>query len=669
MISLSPLHSIRGRLLVLAIGVEVLMLTILVSNSLRLLSSAMTDQARSQAEQYHPVLKAALTAPLAQRDYATVQAIISESRSAGGVDYIVVVDQSGKWAGSSGLEPGQQLPQPSKELSLFLPNKEQRYDVAVPISIHNQPLGTLHFGLNLSKISSARRVLVTQGASIAVVEILLSSLIMLLIGYWLTRHLSSLTRVSQQVAAGNLSPPLMPEGNDDVGQLGIAFNTMSRAISERVRELTTARVIAEANARAVYQSEERLKLALSGADLGLWSWDLASNRISYNQEWPSVLGYKTDDLDTSIDAWEALIHPDDIPMVQEILHRHIAGDTPMYETEHRCRSKSGEWRWILDRGRVVEWGSDGSPARLAGTHLDITGRKDAEDKLKGLNEELEERVRSEVQKNREKDAFMLHQDKMASIGQLAAGVAHEINNPIAFIASNLSTLHDYMETLNRFYLLFHALLEKNSSGEEQRMLMEATRDQDIMFILKDIAPLITESTEGAERVKRIVLDLKDFARVDENCYKPTDLNHCIQSTVNIVRNEIKYVADVNFQLEDLPLINCSANQINQVLANLLLNAAHSIDKHGTITVATRHEDDQVILEVTDTGCGMTEEVRKRIFEPFYTTKEVGKGTGLGLTISYDIVKKHGGEIAVESTPGAGTTFTVRLPVNEFVGPL
>jgi signal transduction histidine kinase/DNA-binding NarL/FixJ family response regulator len=242
----SPWNTVRGRLLILAIGIEMLMLTVLVFNSLRLLHDAMTNQARSHAAQYHPVLKAALTAPLAQHDYATVQAVINESQTAGEVLYIVVVDPTGKWAGSSGWPANRPLPEPSKDIPLFKSEKDPRYDVVVPISMYNQPLGTLHFGLNLSQIVSARRTLLVQGVSIAAVLLVFSSLILLLIGYWLTRHLTTLTQASLQVASGNLTPPPVPEGQDDVGQLGVAFNTMSRVIAERVNELTTAKAAAEA---------------------------------------------------------------------------------------------------------------------------------------------------------------------------------------------------------------------------------------------------------------------------------------------------------------------------------------------------------------------------------------------------------------------------------------
>jgi two-component system NtrC family sensor kinase len=175
--------------------------------------------------------------------------------------------------------------------------------------------------------------------------------------------------------------------------------------------------------------------------------------------------------------------------------------------------------------------------------------------------------------------------------------------------------------------------------------------------------LIDESSEGADRVKRIVHDLKDFARMEDGNFELVDLNDCVRSTINIVRNEIKYVADLDLKLGEIPPVNCSRHQISQVIINLLVNAAHSIRNHGSIIVSTYRENGHVVLKVSDTGHGMPEEVRKRVFDPFFTTKEVGEGTGLGLSISYSIVKKHGGEITVESCEGEGSVFTVKLPLN------
>jgi two-component system, sensor histidine kinase and response regulator len=241
----SPRHTIRGRLVLLAIGVELLMLVIMVANSMRLLHGAMAEQSRWQSEEMIPVLIAALTAPLAQRDYATVQAVINESRSAGGVEYITVVDRNGNRVASIGWPKDRPLPAANKSYSLLDVSASPRLDVAASITQMGQHLGSLHFGLSLSRIVSARRSLLAQGFGIAALELLLSSIILIVIGYWLTRHLTSLTRASLDVAAGNLAPTAVYEGKDDIGRLGIAFNTMSKVITERVRELTQAKEEAE----------------------------------------------------------------------------------------------------------------------------------------------------------------------------------------------------------------------------------------------------------------------------------------------------------------------------------------------------------------------------------------------------------------------------------------
>ena len=282
--------------------------------------------------------------------------------------------------------------------------------------------------------------------------------------------------------------------------------------------------------------------------------------------------------------------------------------------------------------------------------------------LVALNEELEHRVQDEVRKNREKDSIMLHQDKLASIGQLAAGVAHEINNPMSFILSNLSTLRKYAVMIQQYVFAMEETLIDGCAEKQRAKIEEMCQHLDMHYILEDLPNLISECLEGGERIKQIVLDLKDFARSDEDRMIATDLNHCVQSTVNIVRNEIMHVAKLDLQLGSIPTVVCNPQQINQVIANLLVNAAHAIEGHGRITVCTVHELDHVLVTVADTGHGIPAEIINRIFDPFFTTKDIGKGTGLGLSISYGIIKAHGGDITLKSEPGEGTTFMIRLPV-------
>jgi two-component system NtrC family sensor kinase len=270
-----------------------------------------------------------------------------------------------------------------------------------------------------------------------------------------------------------------------------------------------------------------------------------------------------------------------------------------------------------------------------------------------------------------KDAQLqiFQQEKMASIGQLAAGVAHEINNPMGFISSNLSTLNKYIDRLAEFIAAGDdRLFLASYGGQEAEKLNKVRKQLKIDYIMDDARQLIAESQDGAGRVRRIVQDLKSFSRVDQAESAFINLNEAIETTINIAWNEIKYVATINKEFGDIPHVKCYPQQLNQVFLNLLLNAAHALgENQGVITVRTWSEKEDVFVSVSDSGCGITDEIRQKIFEPFFTTKEVGKGTGLGLSISYDIIRKHGGEITFESEVGKRTTFIVRLPLDAAAG--
>jgi len=293
-------------------------------------------------------------------------------------------------------------------------------------------------------------------------------------------------------------------------------------------------------------------------------------------------------------------------------------------------------------------------------------------KLKQITQELE-RKNKEIEKNRrnlekayselkETQAKILHQEKLASIGQLAAGIAHEINNPIGFISSNLSTLNKYVERLTDFIHYQSDVIEKFKEKEIVEKLKERRKTLKLDYITGDIKDLIKESIEGANRVKRIVQDLKSFSRVDEAEYKHADINECIESTINIVWNELKYKATLRKEYGNISCIKCYHQQLNQVFMNLLVNAVHAIEKQGEIFIKTWQDDNSIFISIKDTGHGIPKKNLNRIFEPFFTTKDVGKGTGLGLSITYDIIKKHNGEISVQSEVGKGTEFIISLPI-------
>ncbi|MDY6951781.1 MAG: response regulator [Thermodesulfobacteriota bacterium] len=272
-------------------------------------------------------------------------------------------------------------------------------------------------------------------------------------------------------------------------------------------------------------------------------------------------------------------------------------------------------------------------------------------------------------------AQLLHSEKMASVGQLAAGVAHEINNPTGFVSSNLRTLADYQKDivgLMEQYQKLVTMLDDEATkkgvspgiGEQRKRIEGLEKEIDVQFIVDDVMDLIEDCQEGTARIKKIVLALKDFAHPGEDKVQTADINKGLESTLNVVWNELKYKAKVSKEYGEIPPVKCYPHQLNQVFMNLLVNAAQAMDKQGEIKISTRPHNGHVEISIADNGKGIAEENLSRIFDPFFTTKDVGKGTGLGLNMAYNIIKKHEGTIDVESTVGKGTRFTVRIPVGE-----
>lgn len=347
----------------------------------------------------------------------------------------------------------------------------------------------------------------------------------------------------------------------------------------------------------------------------------------------------------------------------ELINRSIRGINPMqprdlhermdreclnrnqpcrYETR-LANAQGAEFDVIITKAPFLA--DRGKSGGIVGTFTDITERKQGEIMLQQMQGQI------------------VQQEKMASIGQLAAGVAHEINNPMGFITSNLTSLGKYTDRLDEYIAVLQRSLGSCPSHPDTQEIDRIRQKLKVDYIIRDVRELVNESLDGANRVRRIVQDLKSFSRVDQAECCRTNLNDALETTINIAWNELKYIATLERDFGDIPDIFCYPQQLNQVFLNLLVNAAQAMEKQGNITVRTWRDKDAVCISVADSGKGMPAEVRERVFEPFFTTKETGKGTGLGLSISADIVRKHGGEIMVESALGSGTTFTVRLPVN------
>ncbi len=272
-----------------------------------------------------------------------------------------------------------------------------------------------------------------------------------------------------------------------------------------------------------------------------------------------------------------------------------------------------------------------------------------------------------LSKLKQTQAQMIHSEKMASIGQLAAGVAHEINNPIGFIKSNIHTLKEYCKDIKSLLSHYKELESARNTDSQVQDILAKIRgykaEIDYDFVYGELDGVIDESRDGVERVARIVRDLKDFAHTDSGIVEYADINQGIESTLNIVWNQLKYTATVNKDLGEIPPVKCDLEKLNQAFMNLLINAGQAVDRDGIIDIRTRCNRNLVEIMIRDNGCGIPPDIIPKIYDPFFTTKDVGSGTGLGLNLVYNIVKGHNGNIEVESDVGRGSTFTICLDID------
>ena len=425
---------------------------------------------------------------------------------------------------------------------------------------------------------------------------------------------------------------------------------------------------------ALRESEYRFKELADILPALIWLGNAQGERVFVNKQYSLLTGLSVTDC-IKEDGMKGM-HPDDVSVFKSVYDK-VSSTLEPANTEYRLILEDGSICWILETV-LPRIRKNGQVSGFMGCGIDITKQKQIEksleetveqhtvelkktnkvlqqekQELKGLNEQL-----------KEAQGHLVQSEKMASIGQLAAGVAHEINNPLGYIYSNLNTLKGYLTDLEQVAKLAEkmtaALPEDNELAVEFKQLH---KELDLDFLQEDLQDLVKESIEGATRAKKIVQDLRDFSRIDKQEREFFDLEEGISATLNIVNNELKYKADIIKEFAGIKPFLCVGAQLNQVFMNLLVNAAHSIEDFGKITVRTGYQGDNFVwVEVEDTGKGIPEEVKNKIFDPFFTTKPVGKGTGLGLSLSYKIIQDHKGRFEVDSVMGKGTKFRVYLPI-------
>lgn len=402
---------------------------------------------------------------------------------------------------------------------------------------------------------------------------------------------------------------------------------LSMLLAGFIFNLFTTRITAEYIARKLTKelraSEYRWKFAVEGTGDGLWDWDVPTGSVFFSDRWKQMLNLTDTEAGNSIDDWRKCVHPEDLPSTMIAVQAHVDGQTTTYANEHRVRCKDGHWKWILDRGLVVSRDVDGKPLRMIGTHTDITERK-----------------RNEMEKNRLE--FELRQaQKMEAVGRLAGGVAHDFNNLLMGIMGYADLCRDAVEPNH------------------------------------PIREYLDEIVSSVQRSAEITRQLLAFARKQTIAPKILDLNDAVSGMLKLLRRLIGEDIELTWRPgADLRPIKIDPSQIDQILANLCVNARDAITGVGEITLetgnsiidseyCTRHMDaipgEYVFLAVSDNGCGMSKDTLAQVFEPFFTTKGLAKGTGLGLATVYGIVKQNNGFIYAYSESHKGTTFKIFLP--------
>lgn len=428
---------------------------------------------------------------------------------------------------------------------------------------------------------------------------------------------------------------------------------MSALKAERERvlsdELVQTRAELEQARNALRESEDRFRVLVSNIPGAVYrrspDADMTIEFVSDTIE--TITGYAAGGLTESTErTYASIVHPDDRSRITDEIGAAIGGEHH-YGLAYRILRSDGEEVWVGDRGQAV---CDGDAVWLYGIVSDITERRQL--RADHARMELELRVAH----------------KLEAVGQLAAGIAHEINTPIQFVGDSLQFLKDSFEDLERLVADYQDACAVGTTGPEGPALRLRLEAADLTYIQERVPAAFERTLEGVERVASIVRAMKEFAHPQTE-QVPADLNRALATTLVVARNEYKYVAQVETQFAEMPLVVCNLSDLNQVFLNLIVNAAHAIEdaqsssaEMGTIRICTAQDGGMVSISIEDSGCGIPEAVSARIFDPFFTTKAVGRGSGQGLAIARAVVEKHGGALAFETEPGVGTTFTVRLPI-------
>lgn len=508
----------------------------------------------------------------------------------------------------------------------------------------------------LGDIRGSFKKAVTLYVLVAVLGLAVLLSVILYISRGLGRRIASLAESIDRFDSGEKEVNIEVSGDDEIGKLAGCLRRLFTGIYESgIAHEQYMNIIKwelaqhQKKAEDLKRSEERFRGLVETTND--WVWEVDSDcRYTYaSPKVKDILGYEPEDL-MGKTRFDFMPH-EEAERVRLLCASISASRTPFNNMEAANLRKDGSIA-VIETSGTPFFSPQGVLLGYRGIDRDVTARKNAE----------EEKARMQ--------ARLVQSDKMASIGQLAAGVAHEINNPLGYIWSNFDTLSGYLPELSeliRHYegALRAALEEREDAFSAHAEAVERLKEkEDPSFIMSDIAKVLEESKDGLGRIKSIVKGLKDFSHAPEEDLAYEDVNQCIEDALRLGWHELKYKVELVKELGEIPRVLCRPIKLTQVFLNIFINATQAIEGRGSIWVKTEAAKDGVCVTIRDNGAGMTEEVKSRIFEPFFTTKPAGSGTGLGLSIAIGIISEHKGSIELESEPGKGTTFRITLPVRD-----
>ncbi len=482
------------------------------------------------------------------------------------------------------------------------------------------------------------------GSLIIIISLLVSAAIAVILAVYTSKAIAqpieAITKVAQQVTEEsnfNLQAPVTTE--DEVGKLTISLNQMIRRVATYTQDIKQKQHQLDNFFNISFDM-----LCIAGFD-GYFKF--------VNPAFEKTLGYTIEELLSS--QFIDFVHPEDKAATIAESEKLSTGITTSYHFQNRYRCKDGSYKWLA-------WTSVQSSQEklIYASARDITPTKVAEEALREQTTKLSQTL----QELQQTQSQLIQTEKMSSLGQMVAGIAHEINNPINFIYGNLEHTSEYLQDLLR---LVHIYQQHPYSSPE---IEEVSEEIDLEFITEDVPKMLSSMKVGAKRIQQMVLSLRNFSRLDEAEVKDVNLHEGIDSTLLILSNKLKKEVKVIKQYGNLPLIECYPAQINQVFMNIISNAIDALltdekKSNKQIIIKTiKTSDNKIQVRIRDNGSGIPSPIKDKIFDPFFTTKPVGQGTGLGLSICYQIIEKHGGKISVNSQIGEGTEFAIALPLKQ-----